>query len=268
MSNKMEVETAKITDDVYALRWWMPTPFGQLAVSSYVITGKQPILIDTHAPVCRDSFFEHLWKLVEPKDVKAVIVTHDDRDHSGNLPQTLEQCPNAKFVCPIVGMARLTEEFTLPMDRFNVTNPGESYEIAGRTFGVTRPPVYDAPSSIAVYDQKSGVLFTSDCFGAFIPKPVQDVADVPPEDFAKGFMMFQSANSPWSHLLHGSKQLIEDAKTVKSIDPKFIASAHGPPGKGRTEQMLKLVADGAAAAPFKGPTQKDLEAMMAGGPPK
>ena len=96
----------------------------------------------------------------------------------------------------------------------------------------------------------------------------------PPQSFAlQGGVDYdvpvgEKKNSPWSHLLHGAHQLSEISSLLTSIDPKFIASAHGPPSKGRTEQMVGLVAQGVAAPPFKGPTQKDLEAMMAGGPPK
>lgn len=268
MTNK--IETIKVNDEIYIFRHWLNTPFGFLPLTSYAVLGKEPMLIDTHAPICRDTFFEAAWKVVNPKDVKWVILTHDDRDHSGNIMQTLEACPQATFVSPIIGVARMTEEFPLPMNRLRLTNPGEKLEANGRSFGVIRPAVFDSPATVAVYDPKHSVLFASDCYGAFVPKPCNEVGEVSAEDYARGFVMFQTANSPWVHLLKGSAQLNDSAKEIHALAPKTILSAHGPNAVGRVDDILKLVAASAEAPPFRGPTHEQFMAMMAqmaGGPP-
>lgn len=265
MSNM--IETVKVTDEVYAFRHWMGTPFGFLPIVSYAMLGKEPILVDTHAPICRAAFFEAVWKVVDPKDVRSVFITHDDRDHTGNLVQTLEACPNASFVLPIVGAARLGEEFQLPMQRIRVTNPGEKWEANGRTFGVIRPIAYDSPSTVGLYDAKSSVFFASDCYGAFVPKPVNEVGEVPTEDYARGFGMFQTVNSPWINLLKGSKILGDYTKELQALAPKTILSAHGPVASNRLDELSKLIFAAVEAPEFRGPTHEQVMQMMAGPPP-
>lgn len=271
MPDPTKVETHKVTDDVYALRAWMPTPFGALAVTSFVIKGPEPIIIDTHMPIARASVLDHMWKLVEPKDVRWVFLTHDDRDHSGNLVPVLEQCPNARFATNMLSMARMSEEFMLPMNRVRLIQAGESLEASGRRFSVVRPPVYDAPGTVALFDASSGVLFSSDCFGAFMATPMNDVRDAIQEDVARGFMGFQAANSPWAHLLSGTKTLTDSIGAIRALSPKYFATTHGPTFDGRQSDMLyKLVSDGAAGPPFQVPTHEQFEQMMAqmaGGPP-
>lgn len=258
-----EIETLKLADDVYALRCWVPTPFGFLSISAHVVLGAEPTLIDTHMPLCRELFMAAAWKLVDPEDVRWVFITHDDRDHSGNLMQVLERCPKARFATSMIGMARMAEEFALPMDRLTIINAGEQLQANGRSFGMVRPITYDSPATLGIFDTKSTVLFSADSFGAFCPRPTNDAADLPAEDYDRGFGMFQASNSPWCHLLPDTRQLAEATGAIRSLGANVIASAHGPYAKGQTERLLTLVDASARLPPFKGPTHADFEAMLA-----
>src|SRR3954453_14846629 len=68
-------------------------------LNSMVILGKEPMIVDTGTPGNRQQWMEDVFSLVEPEDVRWVFLSHDDVDHSGNLEQVMDRCPNAKLVC-------------------------------------------------------------------------------------------------------------------------------------------------------------------------
>src|SRR5262245_55482089 len=137
-------------------------------VNTMVVKGKEPTLVDTGGPIHRDQYFEAAFSLVDPKDVRWVFLSHDDRDHSGNIMQVLERCPNATLVTNFVAVARMSEEWQLPMHRMRWVNDGESWSAGDRTLTAVRPPLFDSPATRGLYDSKTRVYYSADCFGALV----------------------------------------------------------------------------------------------------
>lgn len=51
------------------------------------------------------------WSIVDPLDVRWVFLSHDDRDHSGNLLAILATCPNATLLTTWFSIGRMAEEW-------------------------------------------------------------------------------------------------------------------------------------------------------------
>ena len=150
----------------------------------------------------------------------------------------------------------------VPMHRVYFLNPGESISVGDRNLTAVRPPLYDAPGVNGIYDDKSGAFFSIDSFGAIIPSAVQDAADIPEADLAQGFYIWHAVDQPWVHLVDEVKfaRLLD---SVRQMAPKIILASHLPPCRGMNEHCLKLMAALPGSEPFVGPTQADLEAMLA-----
>ena len=139
----------KASDDVYVLPSYLRIPdvpvpgFGLLVVNSYLIKAKEPILIDCGMPIVKEEFLETLWSLIDPQDLNWILLTHDDGDHTGALIEVMEAAPQAKVVTQFVGMARLETAHHLPVDRFEIRNPGDTITIAGRELVIVRPTLFD-----------------------------------------------------------------------------------------------------------------------------
>ncbi|WP_155355365.1 MBL fold metallo-hydrolase, partial [Acrocarpospora macrocephala] len=71
---------------------------GYTAIHTMVITGKEPVLVDTGAAIHRDAWREDVFSVVDPRDVRWIFISHDDADHIGNLDTALDLCPNATLV--------------------------------------------------------------------------------------------------------------------------------------------------------------------------
>jgi hypothetical protein len=57
----------------------------------------------------------------------------------------------------------------VPMHRVSWLTSGDSI----RVVTAVRPPRFDNPTAIGIYDNKSEAFFSVDCFGAIIPSPAQ-----------------------------------------------------------------------------------------------
>src|SRR5262245_62086928 len=108
----------RIADDTYALPLTLPiASMGLLYLNALVIKAPEPVLVDTAAAVLRSEYLAAAFALVEPEDVRWIFLSHDDRDHAGNLMQLLDLCPNARLVTNFQGATRLTKEWDLPVSR-------------------------------------------------------------------------------------------------------------------------------------------------------
>ncbi len=187
-----------LTPDVTVLAQAAPVPGrGFLPILSYVLTGRQPVLIDTGAVRGRDGFLQALESVVDPADLAWIVLTHPDDDHAGALEALLARAPKARLVLNWLSTGKLTASFDPPMDRVTWVNPGEAFTAGDRVLHALRAPMYDCPSTTAFFDSKSRALFTSDAFGAFVPQMAPTFADLDEGAALEGMSVFCRANSPW-----------------------------------------------------------------------
>src|SRR5688500_17335532 len=74
----------RVADETFVIPMPFEIPgFGILYINSMVIRGQEPILVETSAPIARDDYLQAAFSLVDPKDVRWIFFSHDDRDHSG-----------------------------------------------------------------------------------------------------------------------------------------------------------------------------------------
>lgn len=167
------ITTSRVAPDVVALSSAIPGPGGMcLPVNAYVVLGREPTLVDTGLSPVGEEFRTALWNLVEPADLARVVVTHDDRDHTGSLREILDAAPRARVVTNFVSMVKIGEDWQLPFDRLDLVNSGDRVPIGDDELVAFRPPHYDSPGTLAFHALGRGVCFGSDCLGAFLPGDV------------------------------------------------------------------------------------------------
>lgn len=249
--------------DIEVLPAHFPVPgAGFLPVNAFVIKAKEPVLIDTGMGMDSEEFMEALLSVIDPRDLKWVWLTHDDTDHTGNLQQVLEAAPNARLAAYSLAVLRMSTAWPVPMDRVYWLNPGDSINAGDRNLTAIRPPLFDNPTTIGLYDDKAEAFFSADCFGAIIPSPARSTADIAESDLAQGMAGWASLDNPWVHMVRPSEfsQMLD---RIRRINPKMIFSAHLPPAAGKTEQFLELLATVPSATPSIAPNQAALEQILA-----
>ena len=253
----------KATDDVYVLPVNLPIPgLGFLPINAFVITGREPVLVDTGLGIFQREFVTALESIIDPKDLRWVWLTHDDADHTGAIEEVMRIAPNAKLVTHAMSAMRMNTWWQVPLDRVHAIGPGQKLDIGDRTLVGVAPPVFDNPMSVGFYDDKSGILFSVDSFGALIDAPAENARDIPQDVLTQGMVAWATEDSPWTNLVDEAKfgAVLEE---VRRINPKMILSSHLPPAQNSTEQFLKVLATVPRAEHMPAPDQAMFGQMVA-----
>ncbi|MCW6005185.1 MBL fold metallo-hydrolase [Micromonospora sp. CPCC 205371] len=257
----------RIGRDVSVLNDQLPVPgVGFLAVNAFVLHAAEPVVVDTGLGLPDRNFVESLGSIVDPKDVRWIWLTHPDRDHTGGIFALLDAAPHARIVTTFVGAGIMSTERPLPLDRVYLLNPGQSLDVGDRKLTGFRPPLFDNPATVGFYDDRSGVCFSSDCFGS--PMPTSDLAGAPdvreaPDDAVRnGQLLWAAIDSPWVHNVDRAKYL-ETVKPLRSMAPTAFLSTHLPPAVGQHTEFLDMLAAAPEADPFVGPDQRAMEELLA-----
>jgi len=253
-----------IADDAWLIPNYYPAGPGIfLPVNTMVFLGEQPIIVDTGAPIHRQSVLDQVLGLVDPEDVRWIYLSHDDGDHIGALHELLAACPNATLVVNFFITERLALEKALPLDRMIWLGPGEVLDAGDRRLHLVVPPIFDGPTTRALFDEKSRVLWSVDSFASLTPATGYEIDDVPAEMYDATFRLLNSLISPWHQWLDASKYAAH-LKGLQSLDFTATASAHGPVlrGKAIDDAFTRVVA--MAGQPIVDPPGSEtLEEMLA-----
>ncbi|MBN1360845.1 MAG: MBL fold metallo-hydrolase [Sedimentisphaerales bacterium] len=249
--------------DIDVLPSYFPIPgMGILPINAFLLKAAEPVLVDTGLVLLSDGYIEALSSVIDPADLRWLWLTHCDQDHVGSLHRLLKLAPQMRVVTTFIGVGKMSLFAPLPMDRVYLLNPGQSLSVGDRTLMAVKPPTYDAPETTGFLDTKSRAFFSADCFGALMSEPVENAADIRPEDLRDGMVTWATVDAPWLHLTDGIR-FAQSLGRIRALEPKVILSAHLPAVHGSGDELLDHLAAVLAAEPFVGPDQPALEAMMA-----
>jgi flavorubredoxin len=248
--------------DIQVLPAHFPIPgMGFLPVNAFVVKAREPVLVDTGMGIESEEFMKALSSIIDPQDLKWVWLTHDDADHTGNVQKVLDAAPSARLAANSLAVLRMSTAWPVPMHRVYWLNSGDSISVGDRKLTAVKPPLFDNPTTIGVYDNKSQAFFSADCFGAIIPSPSQSADDLAEGDLAQGMISWASTDNPWVHMVDPNK-FSQALDRIRQIAPRMIFSGHLPPAQGMTEEFLKLLATVRTSTPFVPPDQAVLEQIL------
>jgi hypothetical protein len=251
------VDVISTTADIPAL--------GSLAINAFVLHGSEPVLVDTGTVAGSAQFMAALASAIDPAELRWIWLTHTDFDHIGSLSTLLDANPKLRVITSFLGVGIMGLSSTpLPMERVHLVNAGQSVTVGDRRLTAVKPPVYDNPITTGFVDDRTGILFSSDCFGALLRAVPQSAADLDTDELRAGQVRWATIDSAWVH------DVDRDAfghalDRLRTIEPSMVCSSHLPPAPGT---MLDLFLDSLAMTPsasrFVGPDQAALDAMLAG----
>jgi hypothetical protein len=246
-------EPYRAGEDVWVLPANLEVPgVGALPVNAFVLESTEPVLVDTGLAVDGDAFLGALGSVIDLAQLRWIWLTHDDSDHSGNLPTLMDAAPNARLATHAFGALRMGTVWAVPFDRVHALRPGDQIDAGDRTLRAIRPPTFDNPMSLGLFDERSSNLFSVDAFGAILPNAVGDLAEVPPDALVDGMVTWATFDSPWTHI--SDRALFEEKlNEVRRLDPARVLSSHLPPAVDRLDAFLDVAASVPDAAPFEPP---------------
>lgn len=248
----------RVGPDTDMLPAYVPLPgLGMLPVNAFLIRAREPVLVDTGMTALRDGFMRALRTLIDPAELRWIWITHADADHIGNLRSVLDEAPHARIVTNYLGVGKLGLQM-LPVERTYMLNPGQALDVGDRRLLGHRPPVYDAPETMAVFDTRTTHLFSSDCFGAVMQQPAEAAAAIAGTALHDGLTLWASVDAPWLMQI-GREQLAAACRPLRDLRPRLILGSHLPPAEGLDELLYAGLEAALEASPFVGPDQAALE---------
>lgn len=256
--------TYRIDSGLTVLADFEPIPGrGVLPIQAFLLEGRQPILVDAGAVRHRDRFLAALERVVDPADLAWIVLTHPDHDHMGALGALLDRAPKARLVANWVSTGKLSAALDVPPSRLQWVNPGEALVAAGRVLHFLRPPMYDCPSTTAIFDAETRALLSSDAFGAVVSDESRSFAELREADALDGMSFFCRVNSPWLSDLN-PERYERSLRALSDLAPSWLLSSHLPPVPA---DLVDAVFARATALPGEGrvplPGQRALEAALA-----
>ncbi len=238
--------------------------FGNLAINAFVIHADEPVLVDTGSVVQSDEFMDALGSVIDPADLRHIWLTHTDFDHIGSLHRLLDENERLRVITSFLGFGIMGLGAPLPMDRVHLVNPGQTVDVGDRILTAVRPPAFDNPITTGLRDERSGIFFSSDCFGALldeVPECAEDLAD---EELRRGQVFWATVDSSWLHTVDRGL-FASELDRVRALEPTMVLSSHLPAAHGSSlERLLGALAEVPDAPAFVGPDQAALEQMLAG----
>jgi len=233
-------------------------------LNSLVILGREPMIVDTGTIANREQWLEDVFSLVEPKDVRWIFLSHDDVDHTGNLEQVMEACPDARLVCNWAMVERHTNCFEFPLARCQWVMDGDELDIGDRTVVALRPPVYDSPTTRGLFDPTTGLYWSADSFATPLPDPGADIPALDAEFWDFGLTLFVlGAVSPWISLTDPAKYGAY-VDRVQGLDIATIAGCHTPAIEGEfIEKAFATIRRLPVVEPPPMPDQSVLDEIVA-----
>jgi hypothetical protein len=237
---------------------------GSLVVNAFVLHGREPVLVDTGTVAGSAEFTATLTSVIDPADLRWIWLTHTDFDHIGSLAPLLQQNPRIRVITSFLGVGIMGLSSTpLAMDRVHLVNPGQTVTVGDRRLTAIRPPVYDNPITAGILDDRSGALFSSDCFGALLPSVPESAAEMDPSVLRTGQIRWATIDSAWVHDVD-RESFAANLQRVGALHPSLVCSSHLPPAPGTMlPQFIDALAEVPDAPRFEGPDQAELDLLFA-----
>lgn len=226
-----------------------------LLFRTLVVRARATAVVDTApAPLARD-WLAGVLALVEPAEVRWVVVTALDAARAGCVPELLAHCPRATVVVPGSGCTTLdvgdgqhlvVHDGTAPVPTARVSDGRGTASHGGedrsdRSSPISGPassgPAIAPPGGIVVEVPHRRVLW-SDVLGGAFPAPVTDLSLIGDDDLRVA-------------LSHRPRPLGRDeVGQLAALAPRVLASPTAPLARGRgVDRVLRLLADSDGAGP-------------------
>lgn len=229
---RQRVPVTRIDHDTHLIHQVQSTldPACAFYVNSMVIAGREPVIIDAGTSSGAAQWLDDVFGIVDPADVRWIVLSHDDADHTGNLAALIRACPNAVVAGGPEVFERRPDDFKLlPVGRRRAIQEGDRLDVGDRQLLMVRPPVRDVVPTLGVLDQGTGVYWSADAFACLLTgQPVESVMELEPGLWTHGLAVFLD------HLLSPSLDLIDEVRFatrcdhVQALGMTTIASAHSP----------------------------------------
>ena len=168
----MPIELAPKVYWVGAIDWTIRDFHGYLTedgstYNAYLIVDDHITLIDTVKKEFVPEMMARVAEIVDPAKIDYIVSNHVEMDHSGGLPEVIEQVKPEKVFCSPMGKAGLLRHYKEDWP-FVEVKTGSELSTGRYNLTFLETPMLHWPDSMMTYLKEEQILFSSDAFGAHL----------------------------------------------------------------------------------------------------
>tara|TARA_Y100001968_G_scaffold331657_1_gene387023 strand:- start:7192 stop:8967 length:1776 start_codon:yes stop_codon:yes gene_type:complete len=196
--------------------------------NSFLIQSEKTALIDTSHLKFAEKWFEQIEKIINPKEIDYLIVSHTEPDHSGLIGGLLDKNPNIEIVASKVAIKFLEDQLhrdfcSRAIKSGEILDLGfnSSSQVHHRIEFLSAPNLH-WPDTIFSFDHGTKILYTCDAFGLHYCS--NELFDTDVDSISTDFRYYYDC-------LMGpnARSVIQALKRINKLPPiEIIAVGHGP----------------------------------------
>ena len=219
----------QISENIYwvgAVDWSMRNFHGYetsrgSSYNAYLILDEKITLIDTAKINFKDELIARISSVVAPAQIKVIVSSHVEPDHSGALKEIAALAPNAEVITTNPnGLKGLTNRYGKL--NYRAVKAGDEISIGKRTLKFVPTPMLHWPDSMVTYCPEEKILFSNDAFGEHLATSMRF------DDENNLETILREAKKYYANILMPfGKQAQTALKALGGLEIKMIATGHG-----------------------------------------
>lgn len=230
--NEQPYMAKKVSDNVYwvgAIDWDIDEFHGYLTprgttYNAFLILADKVTLVDTVKKPYLPEMMSRIRSVIDPKSIDVFVSNHAEMDHSGCIPEVIDQLSPEVAYASIKGIEALDEHFGIS-DTFTPVKTGDNVTLGNMSLTFVETRMIHWPDSMVSYLDSDGVLFSQDAFGMHLA-----TNDIFADENDRDIMLWETEKYYANIVLPYSKQVAKVLKSLPALglDIKIIAPDHGP----------------------------------------
>lgn len=140
------------------------TPKGT-TYNSYLVLDDKVALVDTVKKPFKNTLMHNIRSFIEPRKVDYLIVNHVEMDHSGAMPEVVEEVQPEKIICSAMGKKALLEHYHREDWPYEIVESGQTISLGKKSVQFIETRMVHWPDSMMSYFPGDRLLISSDGFG-------------------------------------------------------------------------------------------------------
>lgn len=192
--------------------------------NSYLLkTNEGTVIFEGCKKEFEEEYLAHIEHLCGLNDIKYLVVTHTEPDHSGAIKKLLSLNPNITVIASQTALKNLDNILRMPFKKIAM-NPLSPLKIGEYTFNFVSGLLLHWPDVMFTYIKELKVLVSCDAFGAHYASDAILLSKEPNKEAYLEALKYYFAN-----IMGPFGKFVSDAcKRVSALDIDMIATGHGP----------------------------------------
>ncbi len=158
------IKVIEFADGVYVFSKYLPE--AKISVNAFLILDEQPVIIEAGLANMGREIIDEASRIIDPSEIKRILITHEHPDHMGGLPEILPRAYNARVIAHKFIGAHLA--FIGVYGVVDLVEGGEKIRIGRREIEIVHAPI-ETHGYIFFILHPDKIVFSGDYFGQLSP---------------------------------------------------------------------------------------------------